>query len=74
MNELDQSFLYSYVLKEILLEMKHDDKFKEDLVQFCRVQYSGNVKKLKIIDEFEQNYDKTITCLVVYSRILYLTK
>ena len=50
--------MYSYVLKEILLEMKHDDKFKQDLVQFCRVQYSGNVKELKMIDEFEQNYYK----------------
>ena len=39
LNELDQSFMYSQLLKEILLEMKYDNNSKDELVKFCRVQY-----------------------------------
>ncbi|CAF3392408.1 unnamed protein product [Rotaria socialis] len=58
LDELDQSFMYSQLLKEILLELEHDDKAKSELVEFCREQYADNEKELKIIDEFNQNYSK----------------
>ncbi|CAF0860430.1 unnamed protein product [Didymodactylos carnosus] len=59
LNELDQSFMYSQLLKEILLEMKHDDKKKEmkELVEFLRHQYNGDNYELRSINEFEQNYN-----------------
>jgi hypothetical protein len=58
-NELDQSFMYSQLLKEILLELEDDHKARKDLVDFCREQYADNDKELKLIDEFEQNYDQS---------------
>ncbi|CAF5041537.1 unnamed protein product, partial [Rotaria sp. Silwood1] len=56
MNELNQSFMYSQLLKEILLDMKYDDKAKQSFIDFCRVQNSGNEQQLLRIDEFEREY------------------
>jgi tetratricopeptide (TPR) repeat protein len=57
MNELDQSFMYSQLLKEILLELPHDPTSKKKLVDFCRVQYADNLREIQVIDEFERDYD-----------------
>jgi hypothetical protein len=57
MNELDQSFMYSQLLKEILIDLPHDDNDKKELINFCRQQYAHNDRELHIIDEFEQKYD-----------------
>lgn len=57
-NELDQSFMYSQILKEILLEMTHHNKEKEEFITFCRTQYAGKAAELKVIDEFEQFYPR----------------
>ena len=56
-NELDQSFMYSKLLKEILLDLPQDDVSKQELVDFCRKQYAENGNELKIIDEFQEKYD-----------------
>ncbi|CAF1048279.1 unnamed protein product [Adineta steineri] len=57
-DELDQSFMYSQLLKDILLRLPFNDQAKKDLVEFCRGQYSKNKYELKIIDEFERDYDR----------------
>ena len=57
-NELDQSFMYSNLLKEILLDLPVDDASKKELVDFCRKQYAENGNELKIIDEFQEKYDQ----------------
>jgi tetratricopeptide (TPR) repeat protein len=56
LNELDQSFMYSQLLKEILLEREYDAKEKEQFIDFCRLYYSDNVGELEVINEFEQKY------------------
>jgi len=59
-NELDASFMYSQLLKEILLSVEYDnttlEQAKEDLVDFCRIHYAKNSAELSIIDEFKQKY------------------
>ena len=57
LNELDRSFMYSQLLKEILLELKYTADVKKDLVDFCRIQYCGNTVELQVIDEFEKDYE-----------------
>jgi tetratricopeptide (TPR) repeat protein len=37
--------------------MPYDNDAKKELVEFCRTQYVGNDTQLKVIDEFEQQYD-----------------
>jgi tetratricopeptide (TPR) repeat protein len=58
-DELDQSFMYSQLLKEILLELEDDHQAKRELIDFCRKQYADNDNELKLIDEFDQNYNKS---------------
>jgi hypothetical protein len=56
-NHLDKSFLYSYFLKQALLNFQDTNQRKEEFIKFCRQQYADNGYELKIIDEFEQTYD-----------------
>lgn len=59
LNELDQSFMYAQLIKEILLDIHYDDdNAKTEFVEFCRVQYADNRHELQIIDEFERDYDQ----------------
>ncbi|CAF3434182.1 unnamed protein product [Rotaria socialis] len=58
LNELDQSFMYSQLLKEILVELKDEGNLKRQLIEFCRSQYVGNTTELKIIDEFKEMYEQ----------------
>ncbi|CAF0946802.1 unnamed protein product [Adineta ricciae] len=57
-NQLDQSFMYSQLLKDIVLRLPFNAQAKQDLAQFCREQYSNNKYELKIIDEFERDYER----------------
>lgn len=50
LNELDQSFMYTQLLKEILLEIEFDKNVVENLVKYCREQLIDT-------DKFEQEYN-----------------
>jgi tetratricopeptide (TPR) repeat protein len=55
-DQLDPSFMYTQILKEILLEIEYDDQSFKDLVTYCRDQYANNSNELKFIKEFEETY------------------
>ena len=56
LEKIDQSFMYSQLLKEILVEMKYDEIALDIFTDFCRKQFSHNEAELKVINEFKQNY------------------
>jgi hypothetical protein len=56
-DELDQSFMYSQILKEIIIDIKYDEKTKQNFVNFCRGQYSDNDIQLNIVNTFERDYE-----------------
>ena len=56
LDQLDQSFMYTQVFKEILFEIQYKDQAIRDLIVFCREQYAGNANEVQIIDGFEGNY------------------
>jgi tetratricopeptide (TPR) repeat protein len=56
LNQLEASFMYTQIFKEILLEMKHDRQAIKDLATYCRKLYDGNMGELKAIKEFERDY------------------
>jgi tetratricopeptide (TPR) repeat protein len=56
LDQLEPSFMYTQIFKEILLEMEHDDKSIKDLAIYCRQFYNDNMKELTVIDEFEHKY------------------
>jgi tetratricopeptide (TPR) repeat protein len=60
LNVLDPSFMYSKLLKEILMKIEHDDdQAKTNLVKFCSNQYEDNQKELKFINEFNKTYSSS---------------
>ena len=56
LNQLEPTFMYTQIFKEILLDMEHDPQVIKDLANYCRALHENNVNELMIIDEFEQNY------------------
>ena len=61
LDELDQSFMYSQLLKEIILDMSYTNDAKQKFVYFCRSHYQGNHTQMKLIDQFEQNYQRSLS-------------
>ncbi|CAF3845249.1 unnamed protein product [Rotaria sp. Silwood1] len=60
LNQLEPSFMYTQIFKEILLDMDHGQQAIKDLVTFCQEKYKGNKKELKSIDEFQRTYHPTL--------------
>jgi hypothetical protein len=56
LNELDQSFMYSQLLTEILLDLNNDEQAKITFVEFCRMQ-ADDTHELHVINEFEKDYE-----------------
>jgi tetratricopeptide (TPR) repeat protein len=67
LNQLEPSFMYTQIFKEILLDIKYDEKSIKDLANYCRGFYPDNTKELKIIDEFEHTY-RSISSIWWYTR------
>ncbi|CAF3457796.1 unnamed protein product, partial [Rotaria sp. Silwood2] len=57
LNQLEPSFMYTQIFKEILLDMEHGQKAVQDLVTFCQEQYHDNKKELKLIQEIGRTYE-----------------
>jgi hypothetical protein len=56
-NQLDQSFMYTQILKEILFEIQHNtEQSIEDLVIYCREQFAHNKRELNNIGKFQREY------------------
>ncbi|CAF1548073.1 unnamed protein product [Adineta ricciae] len=57
LNQLEPTFMYTQLFKEVLLDIEHGDKAIKDLTACCRELFTGNSSELKIINEFERDYD-----------------
>ncbi|CAF0790413.1 unnamed protein product [Adineta steineri] len=57
LNQLEPTFMYTQLFKEILLDIKYDGKAIEDLTECCREVFTDNSSELQVIDEFERDYD-----------------
>lgn len=57
-NQLDPSFMYTQILKEILLEIKYNKQFIREFAEHCRSLYSDNEHELKKISRFEREYNR----------------
>ncbi|CAF0714934.1 unnamed protein product [Adineta steineri] len=57
LNQLEPSYMYTQIFKEILLKMEHDHKQAvKDLSMYYRKIYHANTAQLNIIHEFEHEY------------------
>ncbi|CAM2723816.1 unnamed protein product [Rotaria socialis] len=55
LNELDQSFMYSQLLKDILLKIEYNTNAKQKLVGYCLELYQNNETELAVINEFQES-------------------
>lgn len=58
LNQLNQSFMYTQVLKEILLDIKFSKTSIKEFTTYCRDQFANNEKELEYINKFEHEYGK----------------
>jgi len=52
LDELDQSFMYTQILKEIVLTVEFEQHYMKDLINYCRQLFIGNVAELENVDKF----------------------
>jgi tetratricopeptide (TPR) repeat protein len=56
LDELDQSFMYTLILEEILLTIDFEPVHFNEFLTYCREQFTGNTSELKNVDHFENEY------------------
>ncbi|CAF4171589.1 unnamed protein product, partial [Adineta steineri] len=56
LNQLEPTFMYTQLFKEILLNIEYDRKAIKDLTDCCREVFTDNPSELKVINEFERDY------------------
>ncbi|CAF1483194.1 unnamed protein product, partial [Adineta steineri] len=56
LHELEPSFMYTQLIKEIVLEIKYNDESRQLFVNFCREYYADNNRMLDTTDQFEREY------------------
>jgi tetratricopeptide (TPR) repeat protein len=72
LNQLDPSFMYSCILKEILLTISFEEVHIREFSSFCREMFSENTTELKNIDMLQREYHKhTPVWWYTYESFLY---
>jgi len=59
LNISDQLFIYTQLIKEILIEMDYQPNTKLDFADFCSLIYQNNNYQLNLIKEFRNDYQKS---------------
>ncbi|UJR23096.1 hypothetical protein I4U23_026119 [Adineta vaga] len=56
LDQLDPSFMYTQILKEILVTIKFDDTHIQDYVNYCRELFIDNDRELENVERLEREY------------------
>ena len=56
LDQLDPSFMYTQILKDILLEINFEMKHFNEFLTYCREQFVGNNSELDNIDKIQMEY------------------
>jgi tetratricopeptide (TPR) repeat protein len=56
LDTLDSSFMYTQILKEILLTIDFDQGHFEEFLSYCRERFAGSDAELKNVDMIEKKY------------------
>ncbi len=72
LEQLDSSFMYTQILKEILLTIEFEKKHKTEFLNYCCEQFVGNDRELNNIKKLEIKYDdETPIWWYTYESFLY---
>jgi tetratricopeptide (TPR) repeat protein len=58
LDQLDCSFMYTQILKDILLTITFEQKHIQEFIKYCRQQFADIEKELMNVKELERNYHK----------------
>ena len=56
LNQLDPSFMYTQIMKEILLAITFEEGHIKEFIQHCREAFAENKKVLSTVKQFEREY------------------
>ncbi|CAF0878354.1 unnamed protein product [Adineta steineri] len=56
LDQLDPSFMYTQILKEILLTINFEDKYIKEFITYCREAFDENEYDLHNIEKLERDY------------------
>jgi tetratricopeptide (TPR) repeat protein len=72
LDQLEPSFMYTQILKGILLTIDFDDSYIKEFTDYCRQKIAADAVGRSIIDELEQNYhEHTPIWFYTYHSFLY---
>ncbi|CAF1101432.1 unnamed protein product [Adineta steineri] len=72
LDQLDPSFMYTQILKEIFLTIKFEDKHFKEFITYCREAFVENQYELDNITKLEHDYhDQTPVWWYTYQYFLY---
>ncbi|CAF1278881.1 unnamed protein product [Adineta steineri] len=60
LDQLDPSFMYTQILKEILLTINFDDKHFKEFITYCRELYEDDENELKNVNQLQTTYKNNI--------------
>ncbi|CAF0793340.1 unnamed protein product [Adineta steineri] len=60
LDQLDPTFMYTQILKEILLTINLEDKHFKEFITYCREVYNDDKHELKNINQLQTTYKKNI--------------
>ncbi|CAF1475828.1 unnamed protein product [Adineta steineri] len=60
LDQLDPSFMYTQILKEILLATKFEDKHFTEFITYCRQLCEGDENELKNVNQLQTTYKNNI--------------
>ncbi|CAF1503502.1 unnamed protein product, partial [Adineta steineri] len=56
LDQLDPSFMYTQILKEILLTITFEEKHTKEFIDYCRDLFANNTDEFTNIKKFEETY------------------
>jgi tetratricopeptide (TPR) repeat protein len=72
LDRLDPAFMYTQILKEILLTINFEEKHIEEFSGYCREEFLRDGRELQHVDKFEREYhNKTPICWYTSEGFLY---
>ena len=72
-NHVEPSFMYTELLKNILLDIDYREESREEFINYCKRTYETNPRELQIIDEFCRNY-RASDAISWYTRDTFLVR
>ncbi|CAF4087493.1 unnamed protein product [Adineta steineri] len=72
LDQLDPSFMYTQILKEILLTIDFEEKHMKEFITYCREVYDDDENELKNVNQLQKTYkDKTPIWWYTWDAFLY---